>query len=357
VLFSSSAMANYGSGRWTFHFENQEISFENLDYVDGLPWLKAEDLAKRFGLKIEKRGPETFRLSSDTHKSFADLSLRHKEVKASWGQISLSRIPLRESSGHLVPLDFGDRVLRPLLTGTPPRRPFPKTLPFQADIVIDPGHGGNDHGASILTKERGKIFEKDLVLKIARDFKTDLESKGLRVLLTREDDVYLALPERVAFANRYQAKLFLSLHLNFDPASRMRGYEIYVLSLKEEDLNESRQAVLVDNMKIPSSVLKEAGQGISQLRADMHFKESLEWAKILDQSLSGKLPASEKKAVRMGPFYVLYGAHMPALLLELGYLNSAKDRVLLEDPDERRKLLAPAIERLALALKKGIVQQ
>ncbi len=320
----------------------------------GSPQVFLKDLSKKFDLEYSFDS-KTFRgsLKNPKNKLILEFSLDSNKVRGPWGELEISRPPVLVSEHILVPIDFGDRALRPLLTGIAPEKPKAPQSLFQADIVIDPGHGGNDYGAH-LKIGHDEIREKDLTLQIAQELRAALKSKGINCLLTREDDTYLALHERTQFANRAQAKLFLSLHLNADPKKRSDGFELYVLSLSTDP--NTRSFVARENQIIPDDLPEGVEKAIADLRAESNLEASLSWAKVISSALQkGSKPFG--RSVKMGPFYVLYGANMPSILAELGFITDSVDRVMLRSPTQRRKLLAPVVEALASEIKKGIVQK
>ncbi len=355
-FLSLSLRANFYDGKWTYHDKDKNVVFENMPVIDDLPWLRLSDIVARFHLKIKDEGGGALKITEDKSQRQVTINTRHNEVSGFWGKISLSSIPKRVENDCLVPLDFGDRVLRPLLEGEAPKHPFPTPETVQADLIIDAGHGGNDWGTEGVYRGQ-KFFEKNLTLEIARELKREIEKKSYKVLLTRDDDVYLGLSERANFANRNRSNLFLSIHLNYEPQSKLKGYEIYILSLKANDLSESHKALLIENMKIPTGKSADMAQNaLQELKAEIHFKESLGWARVIDGALSKSHFAADKKSIKMGPFYLLYSVEMPSVLLELAYLNNPKDIENLVNHEKRSKVLAPLIEDLAKTLKKGIVR-
>jgi N-acetylmuramoyl-L-alanine amidase len=346
------AQANLDGADWIFHHNQKEYRFSRLQSSRGTPWIRLSDLARRFELKL-RYDPRSFQYTLTENKSGRQctLSLRSKQVLCTSFSALLSRIPEMIDLEPVVTIDFGDRVLRPLLTGVEPLLPL-TSLGNNLDVVLDPGHGGNDLGARWKTG-RLELFEKDLVLSLAQDLRAHLQAKGLKVGMTRTQDTFLTLPERTQLANQSGAQLFLSIHLNFDPQRKRRGYEIYLLSLKAPEA-EARAAIARENQGIPEELPEGVDRAVADLRAEALFEASLEWAKLLQHPLRSSLPPASPKPIRMGPFYVLYGSQSPALLLELGYLSSADDRNILLSPQARQALLQQLSQGLAERLKKGI---
>lgn len=189
-------------------------------------------------------------------------------------------------------------------------------------VVIDPGHGGRDPGAI----GRKGLKEKDVVLDVAQRVARLLKDNGIKVLLTRSQDNFVSLDERTAIANRNRADLFLSIHANAAFSRRAGGFETYYVS---EAIDDHARAVAA----IENSVLELEREG-SQKKLDdtLHailwdlayteFRvESIEWGEIVQQELNKKL-RSENRGVKPGPFYVLKGAQMPSLLVEIGFISN-----------------------------------
>ncbi len=260
----------------------------------------------------------------------------------------LSRRPEFVGNELCVPIEFGDRVLRPLLTGKAPTTPLFPTDPrllSSVEVILDPGHGGNDHGARV-----EGVMEKDLVLAFAKDVHEALATLGIKSLLTRDEDVFVTLSERARIANQSAAKLFLSLHMNSSPQPELGGFEVYVLSLTSDD-SSGRASVAREHQIIPSDLPEGFEKAVADLRATANFETSLRWAEITRQSLQTRLRASSARNVRMGPFYVLYAAQMPALLLELGYLSNTGDREKLMLTESRKSMAQDLALKIASTLK------
>ena len=193
-------------------------------------------------------------------------------------------------------------------------------------IVLDPGHGGMDLGA---TGPSG-VPEKDITLAIAKRAKALIESRlGGRVLLTRDDDSARTLDERSAFANTNKAELFISLHLNASFAPAMTGAEIY--TWKGDPAGRS------DDAKPPLTLPVASGgtRTITLVRWDQaqarHLDTSTLLANQLEAALRDRLPMS-LRPVQDAPMRQLSGVDTTAVLVELGYLsNPAQDTALQSD--------------------------
>lgn len=345
--------ANLEGNDWIFHAPDKDYVFRRAGELSGSPLVQLRELCEKLGLEftLEKESKKLTLRNPQNNKS-AQLSTEDRKVSTFFGGVELSRAPIAIKEQILVPIDIGDRVVRPLLTGEKPLLPKARSDIFQTDIVLDPGHGGNDFGAHFKI-EKMLVKEKDLTLQIAKELKKVLEAEKLRVVLTREDDTYLTLHERTSMANRIGARFFLSLHLNSDPKKRSRGYEIFLLSLTQGE-EKIRNYVARENQTIPADLPPGVEKAIADLKAESNLEHSLVWAKTVAGAFQSHLP-SFGRPVKMGPFYVLYGANMPAVLAEVGFISDERDRVLYRSPIARAKVLKELASRLAIELKKGIV--
>jgi len=207
-------------------------------------------------------------------------------------------------------------------------------------IVLDPGHGGKDPGA------RGKNSqEKDITLDMAFQIKNKLENElyGVNVLLTRSRYEFVSLQQRTQYANKNQAHLFVSLHCNAALAKTSQGIETFFLSTART--TESRAVEALEN----SVVLNyEGGQeavknydDLQLILADLHQSEQLEESSNLALRIQGSLIGSSRsvdRGVKQAGFYVLRGAFMPSVLVELGFITNEDEEKKLLDKNYQDKL-------------------
>lgn len=216
-------------------------------------------------------------------------------------------------------------------------------------VVLDPGHGGHDTGAVGPTG----LMEKDVVLDLALRLRRLLtERLGMRVIMTRTEDLFVPLQERTAIANRAKADFFLSLHMNGAAKRGAGGFETFYFTREPSD-SDARTSAQRENLVIESN--GTAGKDLESLLkitlADMavtrDMRESSELAELVLASL-GKLLKVENRGVKSGPFYVLATAAMPAILVESAFITN---------PREERKLQQEAYrQRVAEALYEGIAK-
>jgi len=213
-------------------------------------------------------------------------------------------------------------------------------------VVIDPGHGGRDPGAE---GPRG-TREKDVVLKIALDLAEVLESRGVRALLTREDDTFVPLGERTRFANRRNADLFVSIHANAATRPSAEGFETYFLSAATtEDARRvarmENAAIRYENPEIDPESLDDLNFILWDLAQNEYLRESSTLAEILQEDLGRRLP-HPSRGVKQAPFAVLNGAFMPAVLFESAFISNPREESLLNDSRFRTRLVEGLAESI-----------
>jgi N-acetylmuramoyl-L-alanine amidase len=210
--------------------------------------------------------------------------------------------------------------------------------------MIDPGHGGYDPG----TQSSAGAQEKDLALQIATRLKAALEARGIRAELTRSTDVFISLAERTRIANSAGADLFVSIHLNSSPNSDTTGIEVYYLN-NTTDRATIRLARMenggADGYGAPDA--SNLNYILTDLRQNYKASEAASLARMIDAQTVADLDAGlglnvNALGAKMGPFYVLVGAHMPAVLVECGFMSNAAEATRLESPDYQ-DVLAHAI--------------
>jgi N-acetylmuramoyl-L-alanine amidase len=187
-------------------------------------------------------------------------------------------------------------------------------------IVLDPGHGGKDPGAI----GAGGIAEKDLVLAIAKKVALKLKKEmGIEVVLTRKDDRYIPLEDRTAVANAQDADLFISLHMNASPNLEARGIETYYLDNTNDEASIRLAARENSTSRKNVSDLQFI---LSDMMQNMKQEDSVSLAHRLQSALvngmSRKLSDVRDLGVKKALFYVLVGARMPSVLVEMFFITN-----------------------------------
>ena len=190
-------------------------------------------------------------------------------------------------------------------------------------IVLDPGHGGKDPGAI----GEGGVAEKDIVLSVAKKLAAKLKmAMGIEVVLTRTDDQFIPLEDRTAVANAQNADLFISLHMNASPNGDAKGVETYYLD------NTTDEA----SMRLAARENATSRKNVSDLQfilSDMTQNLKLEDSVTLAHSLQGALVGTmgnhlreiKNLGVKKALFYVLVGARMPSVLVEMFFITNREE--------------------------------
>jgi N-acetylmuramoyl-L-alanine amidase len=245
--------------------------------------------------------------------------------------------------------NFKRKQIARLPVAKPPRNNRPATPNKSGDkrpiIAIDPGHGGVDPGA----RGRSGSWEKFLTLKQAQELRRQLlATKRYRVVMTRNNDVFVRLRERIAKAQRSGASLFISLHADSIANRKVRGGAIYTLSEKASD-KEAAALARKENLSdiIAGIDLNEQSETVAKILIDLRQRltknESATLAKGLVKELRGAMRLLRNNH-RFAGFAVLKAPDIPSVLIELGYLSNRHDEKLLRDARHRRKV-ANAIVR------------
>ena len=216
-------------------------------------------------------------------------------------------------------------------------------------VVIDPGHGGKDPGAS----DNG-VIEKNVNLGVGLALERVLSERGYRVVMTRNTDVYLTLQERTDIANREEADLFVSVHVNALPKKKsMAGFEIYIMALPTDkdamELAKTENREYVEGKGMDVANVDRRTEMLLRILGDMQqnnkISESTDFAAALYNA--GAVNGLPMRRIAQAPFFVLRGAGMPAVLLEIGFLTNAEEAQMLVNPVYQ--------QRIAQAMGAGIV--
>lgn len=224
--------------------------------------------------------------------------------------------------------------------------PLPEAPVRPADakpiVVIDPGHGGVDPGAS----SPNGVSEKEVVLEFAKRLREKLvATERYEVFMTRDDDTFLPLKERVAFAQKKGAGLFLSIHADYFPTKidDARGATVYTLSERASD-DEARALAAKENFSdaIAGVELPEDSEEVvTNILIDLAQRETKNRSVVVARSIVGELAAKgtlHTKRLRSAGFRVLKAPDVPSVLLELGFLSNAEDEKQLTSEAWRARM-------------------
>ncbi len=217
-------------------------------------------------------------------------------------------------------------------------------------LMIDAGHGGDDLGAQSV---RGYV-EKDLALVLAKAVGKTITALArrrnvpLRVLYTRETDSFVSLIDRVNLANGADVDLFVSIHGNHSPSKKVSGFEAYFASERGTDAAADALARKENGAPAMLADASPVDAMLRELQMSKHLQDSSEFAETVYRGVAGLMKRQKGRGVRQGPFKVISGTEMPAVLLEVGYLSNAKESEQLDDSAYR--------SRLADAIARGILE-
>jgi N-acetylmuramoyl-L-alanine amidase len=215
-------------------------------------------------------------------------------------------------------------------------------------IVLDPGHGGIDRGA----RARG-VVEKEVVLEFAKALAVKLEATGhFKIVLTREDDRFLSLSERVRIGRERNAALFVSIHADtLSRVAKVSGATVYTLSDRASDREAARVAAKENQSDIVAGLdPSEDNDDVAGILFDLTRRETRAYSHMFAHTLVNYWRVAErlnKNPRRSAGFLVLKAPDVPSVLLELGYLSNGADSLALNSPEWRDRAsgqVAQAIE-------------
>jgi N-acetylmuramoyl-L-alanine amidase len=251
--------------------------------------------------------------------------------------------------GFLIGTVLGTALAAPAAFAAPktkPKPPVPAAKPKQI-VALDAGHGGRDPG----TIGINGTYEKDVTLAVTRDLARRLEASGrYQVVLTRSDDSFIALPDRVRLGRAGRAGLFMSLHADSMPNARKRGFSVYTLA------DEASDAMAAGLAQRENAVDRLAGVDFSKhskmvrtILFDLMTRETTNNASRMAETVVATLHppfAAIEKPHRQANFAVLRAPDIPSILVEMGFLSNADDEKLLNQASYQHKLA----ERLVAAV-------
>ena len=208
-------------------------------------------------------------------------------------------------------------------------------------IVIDPGHGGPDTGAKVAD---GEIMEKHMVLDFSITLRDQLEKSGkYRVVMTRTDDTFIPLAERVKIARQRQASLFISIHADSLPKAEgdAQGATIYTLSDKPSDSDAAKLAEEENRSDVVAGIdLSREPGDVADILIDLAQRETKGYSHHFARTLVGEMKTAmrlHKKPLKSASFVVLKAPDVPSVLVELGYMTNKQDLKLLMSETWRAK--------------------
>jgi N-acetylmuramoyl-L-alanine amidase len=234
----------------------------------------------------------------------------------------------------------------PVVGSIPKLKPQAQATAARPVVILDPGHGGIDPG----TASGNGVTEKEVVLAFAKTLRQKLEAKGdYQVYLTREGDTFLALRERVDFAQSKGANLFVSIHADSFPkhANEASGATVYTLSERASD-DEAKELAAKENFSDAIAGVElptDRDEVVANILIDLAQRETQNRSIVFARSVVGEMSAAElhRKSLKSAGFRVLKSPDVPSVLLELGFLSN---------PDDEKRLTSETW-RAAMAEKVG----
>lgn len=219
----------------------------------------------------------------------------------------------------------------------------PQSLQQVPVVVLDPGHGGSNPGATGVTG----LHEKQLSLVLASEVADRLRARGIAVQLTRTTDRTLTLRQRVAIADRVPADLFVSIHANASLTHTQQGYETYLVTARGLDVDG--RALRSDTTTPRPGVAPDIALVLDDVERGASQWEAAELASRMQRALRSRRGGDGDRGVRQDVHHVLLGATMPAVLVEVGFMDH---------PVEGRQLADPTVQaQLADAITEAITDQ
>lgn len=220
--------------------------------------------------------------------------------------------------------------------------------PHVFTVMIDPGHGGIDSGA----ESASGTLEKNVTLLFGSELRDALKkNKNINVLMSRDEDVFLRLGERVRMAREHEADLFISLHADTIQHKEIRGATVYTLSDQASDAAAKAMAERENNSDASAGIYSQEAPVVHDILMELTQREthafSLNFANGLIATLQGKVNLINNPH-RFAGFQVLRAPDVPSVLVEIGYLSNKEDEKLLKDAAWRKN----AVEQISHAVAK-----
>jgi N-acetylmuramoyl-L-alanine amidase len=250
---------------------------------------------------------------------------------------SLRALKPMSSSEPLVPP-------QPVIATLKPRRKPINTLPM---IVIDAGHGGVDPGAISVTGYK----EKQLTLDYARALRDALlATRRYRVTVTRADDRFIKLRDRMGIAQRAGGDLFISLHANTHKSRKIRGASVYTVSEKASDAEAARVAETENAADAIAGVnLSQHPDDVRDILLDLTWRETKNLSKQFADTIIREVGTVNKllpNSHRFAGFAVLKSPSVPSVLLEVGYMSNPKEARMLQTKSHRNKVVGAMVRAI-----------
>ncbi|GAA9306124.1 N-acetylmuramoyl-L-alanine amidase [Helicobacter pylori] len=291
--------------------------------------------------ELKEKTPTKHARSKHTHSQWNERSTK-KEIPKK--EIPKKEIPKKEIPKKEIPKKEAENEGKNQVFIAEKNDAFIKTKRKKhKKIVLDAGHGGKDCGAM----SANLVCEKDIVLEVVKFLHKELKKRGYSVLLTRDKDIYIDLVARTELANKKSADLFISVHANSIPkrsTSNAHGIETYFLSTaRSERARKVAEQENKDNVNLMDYFSKSLLlNSLNTQRLIVSNKLAIDVQYGMLQSVRKNYPDVVDGGVREGPFWVLAGALMPSILIEIGYNSHAIESKRIQSKPYQ-KILAKGI--------------
>ncbi|UOR22874.1 N-acetylmuramoyl-L-alanine amidase [Helicobacter pylori] len=296
---------------------------------------------KKEAKEVKEKTPTKHAYSKHVHSQWNERSAK-KEIPKK--EIPKKEIPKKEIPKKEIPKKEAENESKNQVFIAEKNDAFIKTKRKKhKKIVLDAGHGGKDCGAM----STNLVCEKDIVLEVVKFLHKELKKRGYSVLLTRDKDIYIDLVARTELANKKSADLFISVHANSIPKrsiSNAHGIETYFLSTaRSERARKVAEQENKDNVNLMDYFSKSLLlNSLNTQRLIVSNKLAIDVQYGMLQSIRKNYPDVVDGGVREGPFWVLAGALMPSILIEIGYNSHAIESKRIQSKPYQ-KILAKGI--------------
>lgn len=335
LKFFLIAIAVFFSGCATLPRETLNIPVYN---ISGKEYCSLKSLCETKGIswKWDSLGEAVTLNNNDLE---AKILLNSSSAEINGKVVEIKSAPIFYQGMVAVPISFREEVIAKLLK----IKPIKETAIFcppaysLSRVVIDAGHGGYDPGAI----GRFGLREKDITLDVSKRVRDVLEEQGIDVIMTRDSDRFISLGRRSEVANASGADLFISIHVNSSRARRIQGFEVYC----PRDFNDSAINKLAFSGEcdylFKNLSLDRSSKNVKAILLDMIYTENRSEALTLARCISSSAAKElnlKNRGIKGANFFVLKNTHIPAILIEIGFVSNAAEEKYLRNSFYRQQL-------------------
>lgn len=331
----------------------QALPFYNINGVTYLPLIA---LCEQRGVKLDyDTFTKTATLTKQPHK--VNLMLGESMVIVDGAPQHLKHRVDTYNGTLVVPKGFTEQVMDAVFANNAgmPEKPVSYVREIKA-IVVDAGHGGYDPGAIGKTGLR----EKNINLDIANRLVKILKDEGFKVIMTRSSDYFVSLERRVEISNNAKAGLFISIHTNANTTRNMNGFEVYHVSTDVSDLKRAKLSADSAVLDLDKASYEQLTSNLKTILWDMIYAssraESVDLAQSICRAVNNDLSV-KVLGVKGAGFQVLKGAHMPAVLIEIGFVSNENEEHKLKSTYYRQQITDAIVQGIKNYAHSGVLAQ